>query len=120
MFTVWPGCTPEQLWSAAVDPSGQRGDTDTQYLLTALSSTETATATSDNNLWVEQEWKEMKKHLQIYYLISRNPLKPPYCAGCKVKREWEEQWHLNFNDHLQEWKVMKQEGETERERENCD
>ena len=50
VFTVWPGCTPEQLWSLAVDPLGQRGETDTQYLLTASSSTDTDTATSDNSL----------------------------------------------------------------------
>ncbi len=60
-FTVWLGCTPEQLRSLAVDPSGQRGDTDTQYLLTALSSTDTETSTSDNNLWKQQEWKEVKR-----------------------------------------------------------
>lgn len=52
LVTVWLGCTPEQLWPLAVDPSGQRGDTDTQYLLTALSSTDTDTSTSDNNLWM--------------------------------------------------------------------
>lgn len=55
VFTVWSGCTPEQLWSLAVDPSGHIGDTDTQYLLTALSSTDTDTATSDNNLWADRE-----------------------------------------------------------------
>lgn len=54
VFTVWPGITPEQLWSFTVDPSGQRGDTETQYLLAALSSTDTDTATSDSNVWTER------------------------------------------------------------------
>lgn len=61
MFTVWLGCTPEQLWAFAVDPSGQRGDTETEYLPTALSSTETDTSTSDNNLWMQGGRKDLEK-----------------------------------------------------------
>lgn len=67
MFTVWLGCTPEQLRSFAVDPSGQRGDTETEYLATALSSTETDTSTSDNNLWMQggvRVWGKKKKQKQ--------------------------------------------------------
>lgn len=51
-FTFWLGFTPEQPWSLAVDPSGQTGDTDTQYLLAAWSSTDTDTSTSDSSLWM--------------------------------------------------------------------
>lgn len=61
MFTVWLGCTPEQLRSFAVDPSGQRGDIETEYLPTALSSTETDTSTSDNNLWMQGGRKDLEK-----------------------------------------------------------
>lgn len=61
MFTVWLGCTPEQLWPFRVDPSGQMGDTDTEYLSAALSSTEMETSTSDNNLWMQGGRKELKK-----------------------------------------------------------
>lgn len=61
-LTVWLRCTPEQLWPFAVDPSGQRGDTETQYLLTALSSRDTTTFTSDNSLWrAERGRKSFKK-----------------------------------------------------------
>lgn len=66
VFTVWLGCTPEQLWSLAVDPSGQRGDTDTQYLLSTLSSTDTDTVTSDNNLWADNGWQEIKSKSHFF------------------------------------------------------
>lgn len=71
MFTVWFGCTPEQLRSFAVDPSGQRGDIETEYLPTALSSIETDTSTSDNNLWTQggrkslEKKKKKKKHKRM-------------------------------------------------------
>lgn len=78
-LTFWLGFTPEQLWSLAVDPSGQRGETDTQYLLAAWSSTDTDTSTSDSNLWMQRGRREMTEQRYIQHLLSSNGLKVAVC-----------------------------------------
>lgn len=76
VFTVWLGCTPEQLCSFGLDPSGQIGDTDTEYLPTALSSTEMKTSTSDNNLWTQGGREEgvEKKHKRMQIMGIKEAL----------------------------------------------
>lgn len=79
-FTFWLGFTPEQPWSLAVDPSGQRGDTDTQYLLAAWSSTDTDTSTSDSNLWMGEGGERPQSSVTFSICYQEMVLKETYHA----------------------------------------
>lgn len=76
-FTFWLGFTPKQPWSLAVDPSGQRGDTDTQYLLAAWSSTDTDTSTSDSNLWMGEGGERPQSSVTFSICYQEMVLKSP-------------------------------------------